>query len=76
MEELLQATEAMARGGHLLGTRLPRLTDLAHVLVEFERELAIPNVPASIVRTILGPIARFRRRRAQGSSGWTGQPGP
>jgi quercetin dioxygenase-like cupin family protein len=63
-EELFQATEAMARAGHLPGTRLPRLSDLALVLVEFQRELAVPNIPAVIVRAVLAPLAWFGRRRA------------
>ncbi|HXM58886.1 MAG TPA: cupin domain-containing protein, partial [Candidatus Dormibacteraeota bacterium] len=33
MEELFEATEAMARSGRIPGTRLPRLTDLAQVLL-------------------------------------------
>jgi quercetin dioxygenase-like cupin family protein len=63
MEELLEATEAMSRAGHLLGTRLPRPDDLAHVLVEFQRELAVPNVPAILVRAVLTPLAWLGRRR-------------
>jgi quercetin dioxygenase-like cupin family protein len=66
MEELLEATEAMARAGHLLGTRLPRLSDLALILIEFRRELAVPNIPAGIVRTVLGPVAWLGRRRRAG----------
>lgn len=61
MEELLQRT---GRLGHLPGTPIPRLTDLALVLLEFQRELAVPNVPAFLVRTVLGPLAWFARRRA------------
>ena len=62
-EELLAATEAMSRAGHLSGTRLPRLTDLATVLLEFQRELAVPNVPARLVRAVLAPLAWLGRRR-------------
>ena len=62
-EELFEATEAMSRTGRLLGTRLPRLTDLALVLLEFQRELAVPTVPAFVVRAVLGPLAWMARRR-------------
>ena len=64
MEELFEATEAMGLAGHLPGTRLPRLSDLASVLLEFQRELAVPNVPAFLVRAVLSPAAWLGRRRA------------
>lgn len=67
-EELFEATEAMGRRGHFPGTRLPRPSDLALVLLEFQRELAVPNVPAFLVRALLSPLAwRGRRRRRDGS---------
>jgi quercetin dioxygenase-like cupin family protein len=59
MQELLAATGAMASAGHLFGTQLPRLPDLALVLLEFRHELAIPNVPAVVVRAVLAPLAWF-----------------
>lgn len=63
MEELFQTTEAMAGSGRLFGTRLPRLTDLALVMLEFRREVAVPNVPASLVAALLAPMAWLGRRR-------------
>jgi quercetin dioxygenase-like cupin family protein len=63
MEELLERTEAMSRSGRLFGTRLPRLADLALVLLEFEHELAVPNVPAILVRAVLTPLAWLGRHR-------------
>ena len=63
MEELFEATEAMGRSGHFPGTRLPRPSDLAVVLIEFRRELAVPNVPAFLVRAVLTPLAWRGRRR-------------
>jgi quercetin dioxygenase-like cupin family protein len=62
-EELFAATEAMARAGRLPGTRLPRPTDLAVVLLEFRRELAVPDVPAALVTAVLAPLAWLARRR-------------
>lgn len=62
-QELFEATEAMARSGRLPGTRLPRPTDLAVVLLEFQRELAVPDVPAAVVRAVLTPLAWLARRR-------------
>ena len=62
MEELLHRT---GRLGHLPGTRIPKLSDLALVLLEFQRELAVPNVPAFLVRAVMAPLAWRARRRAQ-----------
>jgi quercetin dioxygenase-like cupin family protein len=62
-EELLRASAALAVGGSFMGTRLPRLSDLALLLLEFQRELAVPNVPSSLVRTLVAPLAWFGRRR-------------
>jgi quercetin dioxygenase-like cupin family protein len=63
MEELFEATEAMGLAGRLPGTRLPRLRDLAAVLLEFQAELAVPMVPAFLVRAALYPAAWLGRRR-------------
>jgi len=57
MEELLERTGR-------LGAHGPRLPDLALVLLEFQRELAVPNVPAFLVRTVLAPLAWVARHRA------------
>ena len=63
-EELLEASAAMAVTGRFFGTRLPRLSDLALFLLEFQRELAVPNVPASVARALVAPLAWLGRRRA------------
>jgi quercetin dioxygenase-like cupin family protein len=55
MEELLETTETLGR---------TRLTDLALLLLEFQREIAVPLVPRSLVRAVLAPVAWFARRRA------------
>ncbi len=60
MEELLVASEALAHSRYLR-----RLSDLALVLVEFQRELAIPNVPAALARAILAPVGWLGRRRTR-----------
>jgi quercetin dioxygenase-like cupin family protein len=62
-EELLRASAAMAVAGSFFGTRLPRLSDLARLLLEFQRELAVPNVPAAVVRNLAAPVAWIGRRR-------------
>jgi quercetin dioxygenase-like cupin family protein len=62
MEEFFARTEAMSAAGRFLGTRLPRLTDLALLLLEFRREVAVPVVPAFLVRLALAPLAWLARR--------------
>jgi quercetin dioxygenase-like cupin family protein len=64
-EELFEATEAISRAGHFPGTRLPRLSDLAALLLEFKRELATPHVPTVLVTILLSPLALLARRRRQ-----------
>jgi len=61
--QLHEMTEAMAGAGRFLGTRLPRLTDLALLLLEFQREVGVPDVPAFLVRLVLAPLAWLARRR-------------
>lgn len=63
MQELFEMTEELAGAGSFLGTRMPRLTDLAMVLLEFQREVAVPDVPAFLVRLALTPLAWLARRR-------------
>jgi quercetin dioxygenase-like cupin family protein len=63
MEELFEATEAIGAAGHMAGTGTPRLPDLAAVLLEFKRELAVPRVPAFLVTAVLVPLAWLGRRR-------------
>jgi quercetin dioxygenase-like cupin family protein len=68
MEELFEATEAMSQRGRFFGTRLPRPADLARLLLEFQREIAVPNVPAFLVKSVLVPLAWLGRRRARAIS--------
>lgn len=68
MEEMFEATEAISLAGHLPGTRLPRLSDLALVLLEFRRELAVPHFPQVLVTALLSPPAWLSRRRQRRAS--------
>lgn len=65
MEEMFESTEAITRAGHFPGTRLPRPSDLALLLVEFRRELAVPNLPPALVTAVLLPLAWWARRRGR-----------
>jgi quercetin dioxygenase-like cupin family protein len=60
MEELLDRVGAMGVRGHV-----PRLSDVAAVLLDFQHELAVPDVPAFLVRAALAPLAWLGRRRAR-----------
>jgi quercetin dioxygenase-like cupin family protein len=68
MEEMLEASAAMARSGRFCGTWLPRPSDLARFLLEFQREVAIPNVPATVTRVLMTPLVWLGRRRASRST--------
>jgi quercetin dioxygenase-like cupin family protein len=65
MEELFESAAAMGRTRLFPGARLPRLSDLALFLLEFQRELAVPDVPAPLVRALLAPLAWLGRRRGR-----------
>lgn len=65
MEEAFEAAATMGTAGRILGIRLPRLSDLALYLIEFQREMAVPDVPPLLVRTFLAPLAWFGRHRAR-----------
>ena len=63
MEELLERSGAIGVGASSPGKLVPRLPDLALVLLEFERELAVPRFPAALLRLLLLPLAWLARRR-------------
>jgi len=63
MEEFFEMTEAISRAGHFPGTRLPRISDTALMLLEFRHEVAIPRVPSFLVNAVLSPLAWLARRR-------------
>jgi len=63
MQELLEVTAELARTGRTLTNGMPRPLDLALFLREFEREIAVPFVPAGLVRAATRPLARMAVRR-------------
>jgi quercetin dioxygenase-like cupin family protein len=65
MEELLAASQALGEPRRFLGVRVPRLSAFAHFMLEFQRELAVPDMPAFLVRAVLTPLAWVGRRRAR-----------
>lgn len=67
MEEFFAMTEALSMTGRLPGARLPRPAALARLLLDFQREVAIPHIPAFLVRAALTPLAWLGRRRTHSS---------
>src|SRR5579883_2735599 len=65
LEEMFESAAAMGRDRLIPGTRLPRPSDLALFLTEFQRELAVPDLPASLVRAMLAPLTWLGRRRGR-----------
>jgi len=63
MQELLERSGAIGAGASSPVTLVPRLPDLALVLLEFERELAVPKIPAFLLRLFLKPLSWLARRR-------------
>jgi quercetin dioxygenase-like cupin family protein len=72
MEEAFEAAATMGTAGSVLGIRLPRLSDLALYLIEFQREMAVPDVPPFLVRTLLAPLAWLGRRHRDAKPGSVG----
>jgi quercetin dioxygenase-like cupin family protein len=63
MQELLETAAALAQDQHAAARRLPRPTDLALFMRDFEREVRAPYLPAPLVRAVLAPLARLATRR-------------
>jgi quercetin dioxygenase-like cupin family protein len=69
MEEMFAAAATMGVTHYLPGAPMPRLSDLALFLREFRREVAVPEMPASLVRGMLAPFAWLGRRHRPAGSG-------
>ncbi|HEY7431723.1 MAG TPA: cupin domain-containing protein [Streptosporangiaceae bacterium] len=60
---LLETAAAMAREQQAAARLLPRPTDLALFMRDFEREVSAPYLPAPLVRLVTAAITRLARRR-------------
>jgi hypothetical protein len=63
MEELFEATVALAREGRTMASGLPYPLDLALFMYEFEAEVRTPFVPAAAVQAVMAPLAWMARSR-------------
>ena len=59
MQELLETAAALAQDQQAAARRLPRLSDLALFMRDFDREVRAPYLPAPLVRAVLSPLARL-----------------
>lgn len=65
MEEMFETAAAMRVVRYVPGAPMPRLSELALFLIEFRRELTVPDMPAFLVRALLAPLAWLGRRRGR-----------
>jgi quercetin dioxygenase-like cupin family protein len=63
LQEVFEQSAAMEVVERFPGARAPRLADLALFMMEFQRELAVPDVPGILVKAFLAPLAWWGRRR-------------
>lgn len=71
-EEMFEAATSMGVARYIPGKQTPPLADLAVFLREFRREVAVPDVPASLVNALLAPVAWLGGRH--GRRGGSGTP--
>jgi quercetin dioxygenase-like cupin family protein len=65
MEELFVTAAAIETGAHhSIRDQLRQLPAVARLLIEFQREVAVPDLAAWLVRPVLAVIARLDRRSA------------
>jgi mannose-6-phosphate isomerase-like protein (cupin superfamily) len=62
MEHLLETAAALAQQQHAAGRALPRPTELALFMTDFEREVRAPFLPPVLVRPLMRVVARLARR--------------
>lgn len=63
MENLFEATVALAREGRTTSKGMPQPIDMALFMSEFDAEVRAPFVPAGIVRAVMAPLVWLGRRR-------------
>jgi quercetin dioxygenase-like cupin family protein len=66
MEELFTTAASIETGAHdSIRHQVRKLAAVAHLLIEFQREVAVPDIAAWLVRPVLAVIARLDRRSAK-----------
>lgn len=63
MQELFEETERSAQGAWLT-----RLTSLARIVLEFQREIAVPYAPKRLVRIAFAPLAWMAQPHTSGDA--------
>jgi UDP-N-acetylglucosamine:LPS N-acetylglucosamine transferase/quercetin dioxygenase-like cupin family protein len=64
LQEVFERSATLQVVEYFPGLRMPRLADLAVLMIEFQRELAVPAVPAFLVKACLAPFAWLGKRRS------------
>jgi UDP-N-acetylglucosamine:LPS N-acetylglucosamine transferase/quercetin dioxygenase-like cupin family protein len=73
LQEVFERSAALEVVERFPGVRLPRLSELAPLMLEFQRELAVPDVPAFLVTAFLSPFVWLGRWRSHDAN--HGSPG-
>lgn len=60
LEELFQTTAALGQAGRPWLTRARHIVRLPFILLDFQQELAVPHVPACLMRALLAALAWLR----------------
>jgi 1,2-diacylglycerol 3-beta-galactosyltransferase len=68
MEELFESAAAMNVARYIPGATMPRLSELAIFLSEFQPELAVPDMPAFLIKAVMAPFAWLGRRRGRAAT--------
>ena len=76
MEELLRTAAALARAQQAAGRALPRLSELALFMTDFQREVRAPFVPARLTRLVMTTVARIAVARGGDLRYWQLRPAP
>jgi len=63
MEELFEATVALAQEGRTTASGMPFPLELALFMREFEAEVRAPFVPVAVVQAVMAPLAWMARNR-------------
>jgi hypothetical protein len=65
MEELFEASFALASDGEVLKSGLPTPLELALFVREFTDEVRAPVPPPAVVRAVTAPLAAIAKRRGR-----------
>src|SRR3954452_19193972 len=65
MEEMFEATVALAKEGKVMKSGMPKPMELALFVSEFKDEVQAPFPPAPVVHALMAPLAAIAKRRGR-----------